>query len=65
MTNIKDCKFIQKIIKKNCNADLPLRDCNEMWNDHSEDYCAGWLIVNDDPECIDEIINLYNRIYSK
>ena len=63
--NVEDCRFIQKVVKDHCNANISLRECYELWSGYSESYSAGWLCVDDNPEDIAEIINVYNRMYSK
>jgi hypothetical protein len=40
-----DCIKIQSILNVHgCMATM--EECQELWERHSEDYCAGWLMID-------------------
>lgn len=44
---LDDCQRIQKILLAK-GYEVSLHECEDMWESHSESYCAGWLILPDD-----------------
>ena len=50
-----DVERIQRVLLDNGYNSL-LEDCGKLWDDHSDDYCAGWLgLPEDDEELWDEL----------
>lgn len=57
-----DVERIQRVLLANGYSSL-LEDCGRLWDDHSDDYCAGWLGLPEDDE--DLWGELQNLIYEK
>lgn len=47
--NVFDCRRIQECLY-NHGYMSDLQDCYDLWEDVSEDYCAGWLFLPDNEE---------------
>lgn len=39
---------IVEYCKLNLDTEISMRDAYQLWDDFSESWCAGWLIVDDD-----------------
>ena len=44
-----DCERIQEVAKKH-GYYLSLEQCAKLWEKHSDDFAAGWLIIDSDEE---------------
>ena len=46
---IDDVKRIQKVLLDN-DYTSTLKDCANLWDNYSEDMCAGWMCLPEDDE---------------
>ena len=46
---LDDVKRIQQVLKDNGYSSL-LEDCGKLWDDYSDDHCAGWMGLPEDDE---------------
>lgn len=53
MSNVEkyrgDCIRIQEVARKH-GYYLSLKQCAELWSKHSDDFAAGWLIIDGEEE---------------
>jgi len=54
-----DVVKIQSVLREN-NYAADLKDCAELWQDYSDDVCAGWMGLPEEEEAIWRI--LQNRV---
>lgn len=52
--HIGDVKRIQQVLLDNNYSSL-LEDCVGLWDDYSDDFCAGWMCL---PENDDELFDI-------
>jgi hypothetical protein len=58
-----DCVRIKDLAKE-IGYNITVEEACTIWEEHSEDYCAGWLILRDD-ESIKKIIDDHMPIHRK
>ena len=58
-----DCVHIRELAKE-LGYDITLEEACAIWEYHSEDYCAGWLGMEDDTS-IKNIIDFYMPIHKR
>lgn len=51
-----DCERIQRVILEKHKVMVTLQQAHELWEEHSDSYAAGWLIL---PEDDDQIAIVY------
>lgn len=54
----EDIELLQSVATKN-GLSLTNDQLETIWERHSDDYCASWLIVSNDEDFILKIINEY------
>jgi len=51
----EDCVRIKRLAEK-MGLNITLEKASDIWSDHSNDYCAGWMILPKNDEEIKAII---------
>ena len=59
-SRLKTLETVADALYERKGAILTPRQCYELWQEHSDDYCAGWLVFRDrDPSS--EILQAYTK----
>lgn len=53
--HIGDVERIQRVLLDNGYSSL-LEDCGNLWDNYSDDYCAGWLNLPEDDDDLWDIL---------
>ncbi len=51
----EDCRRIVNVLEKNGYI-VTMEEAHELWQKHSTDYCAGWLMMDDKDEDLFKIL---------
>jgi hypothetical protein len=57
-----DCKRIQQILLDHY-WEATLAECQRLWQDHSDNMWAGWLVLPEDDEEVWEALQTCSRIW--
>jgi hypothetical protein len=54
-----DCQRIQAIALERHGLEISLAEAQELWDDYSDKFCAGWLFLPDSDNELSDIIAGY------
>ena len=61
----EDIMRIRKVMKDR-GIEITIAEADSLWSSHSDEWCAGWLVLpDDDNELARLIIDTAKRIYSE
>lgn len=46
MAELETAQFVQRVAEDRYNAKMTLEQAHACWAQHSDDYCANWLVLD-------------------